>query len=80
MSRDTRGRNKERQMATKTTNPFVFLQQVRAETAKVTWPTRRETVISTIMVMVFACIAALFFFTSDQIIAYAVELILGIGR
>lgn len=80
MSRTTRDSNKERQMATKTTNPFVFLQQVRTETSKVTWPTRRETVISTIMVMIFACIAALFFFASDQIIAYAVELILGIGR
>jgi len=80
MFRVTRDSNKERQMATKTTNPFVFLQQVRTETAKVTWPTRRETMISTLMVMAFACIAALFFFASDQIIAYIVELILGIGR
>jgi preprotein translocase subunit SecE len=72
--------NKERQMASKTTNPFVFLQQVRTETAKVTWPTRRETMISTLMVMVFACIAALFFFASDQVMAFAIELILGIGR
>jgi preprotein translocase subunit SecE len=72
--------NKERQMASKTTNPFVFLQQVRTETAKVTWPTRRETMISTAMVMVFACIAALFFFASDQVMAFAIELILGIGR
>jgi len=67
-------------MASRTTNPFVFLQQVRAETAKVTWPSRRETVISTVMVMGFACIAALFFFASDQLMALAVELILGIGR
>lgn len=67
-------------MATKTTNPFIFLQQVRTETSKVTWPTRRETMISTLMVMAFACIAALFFFASDQVIAYIVELILGIGR
>ncbi|MBI1619301.1 preprotein translocase subunit SecE [Aquamicrobium zhengzhouense] len=67
-------------MASKTTNPFVFLQQVRTETAKVTWPTRRETMISTLMVMVFACIAALFFFASDQLMAFAIELILGLGR
>lgn len=67
-------------MASKTTNPFVFLQQVRTETSRVTWPTRRETVISTAMVMVFACIAALFFFASDQVMAFAIELILGIGR
>ncbi len=67
-------------MATKTTNPFVFLQQVRAETAKVTWPTRRETLISTIMVIIFAFIAAIFFFAADQIMAYAIELIFSIGR
>ena len=67
-------------MASRTTNPFTFLQQVRAEAAKVTWPSRRETMISTIMVLVFAVIAMLFFFTADQIMAYAVELILGIGR
>jgi len=67
-------------MATKTTNPFTFLQQVRTETAKVTWPTRRETLISTVMVMVFAAIAALFFFAADQVMAFGVELILGIGR
>ena len=71
---------KERHMASKVTNPFVFLQQVRAETAKVTWPSRRETMISTAMVMGFACLAALFFFASDQLMAFAVELILGIGR
>jgi len=67
-------------MASKTTNPFTFLQQVRAETAKVTWPSRRETLISTVMVLVFALIAMLFFFVADQIIAFGVELILGIGR
>lgn len=67
-------------MASKTTNPFVFLQQVRSETAKVTWPTRRETIISTVMVLVFAFMAAIFFFAADQIMAWAIELILNIGR
>lgn len=67
-------------MAAKTTNPFTFLQQVRTETAKVTWPSRRETMISTAMVLVFAFIAAIFFFAADQVMAIAVELILGIGR
>ena len=67
-------------MASKTTNPFTFLQQVRAETAKVTWPTRRETMISSVMVLVFAVIAMLFFFAADQLMAFAVEFILGIGR
>jgi preprotein translocase subunit SecE len=67
-------------MASKTTNPFVFLQQVRSEAAKVTWPSRRETVISTIMVLIFAVLTMLFFFAADQLMAFAVELILGIGR
>ena len=67
-------------MASKTTNPFVFLQQVRSETAKVTWPSRRETMISTLMVLVFAFIAAIFFFAADQLMALGVELILGLGR
>ena len=84
--RATRGRLKgqasgtERQMASKTVIPFTFLQQVRAETAKVTWPSRRETTISTMMVVVFAFIAAIFFFAADQVMAYGVELLLGIGR
>lgn len=67
-------------MASKTTNPFVFLQQVRTETSKVTWPSRRETLISTAMVLAFAFMAAIFFFAADQLIAWVVELILGIGR
>jgi len=70
----------ERHMASKTTNPFVFLQQVRTETSKVTWPTRRETLISSVMVLIFACLAAIFFFLSDQIISWVVEFILGVGR
>lgn len=67
-------------MASKTTNPFTFFQQVRSETAKVTWPSRRETLISTIMVIVFAVIAMIFFFAADQLMAYAIGLLLGIGR
>ena len=67
------------QMASKT-NPFQFLQQVRAETAKVTWPSRRETLISTGLVLAMAFLAALFFFLADQLMAFAVEIILGLGR
>ncbi|MHB2265324.1 preprotein translocase subunit SecE [Aliihoeflea sp. PC F10.4] len=67
-------------MASKTTNPFTFLQQVRTETSKVTWPTRRETLISTVMVLVFAALAAVFFFAADQLMAWGIELILGIAR
>lgn len=67
-------------MASRNTNPFTFLQQVRNETAKVTWPTRRETLISTIMVIAMAFLAAIFFFAADQVLAFGVEFILGIGR
>ena len=63
-------------MASKT-NPFTFLQQVRAETAKVTWPSRRETMISTIMVFVMVFLAAVFFFAADQLMGWAVGLVLG---
>ncbi|MGD9740503.1 MAG: preprotein translocase subunit SecE [Bauldia sp.] len=61
------------------TNPFTFLQQVRAEVAKVVWPSRREVVISTIMVLVFATIAALFFLAVDQLLGLGVRTLLGIG-
>ncbi|MDQ6437644.1 preprotein translocase subunit SecE [Mesorhizobium sp. LHD-90] len=67
-------------MASKTTNPFTFLQQVRSEAAKVTWPSRRETMISTAMVVVFAIIAMIFFFVADQLMAFGIDLILGLGR
>ena len=67
-------------MASKTNNPFVFLQQVRAETAKVTWPSRRETMISTVMVLVFAVLTMAFFFSADMIISFAVGTVLGLGR
>ena len=65
-------------MATRT-NPFTFLQQVRAEVSKVVWPTRRETVISTVMVFAFATIAALFFLAVDGALGWAVRTLLGIS-
>ncbi|MEM7302244.1 MAG: preprotein translocase subunit SecE [Pseudomonadota bacterium] len=63
-------------MATRT-NPFTFLQQVRAEVSKVVWPTRRETVVTTIMTIILMFIAAIFFFLSDQVLGYVIGLILG---
>ncbi len=45
-----------------------------------TWPSRRETMISTVMVLIFSVIAMIFFFLADQIMAFGVEFILGIGR
>jgi len=59
-------------------SPFKFLQEVRAETQKVTWPTRRETMITTLMVFIMSTVAAIFFFVADQVIRYLVTLILGI--
>jgi len=59
------------------TNPFTFIQQVRSETSKVTWPTRRETVITTIMVFIMVVIAALFFLAVDQVLGWGVGYILG---
>ena len=47
------------------TNPLVFLQQVRTETAKVVWPSRREVTISTIMVLLLSTLVAVFFFLVD---------------
>ena len=49
-------------------SPFKFLQEVRAEAQKVTWPTRRETMVTTVMVFVMVVIASIFFLLADQII------------
>ena len=58
-------------------NPFQFIQQVRSEAAKVTWPTRRETAITTLMVFVMVSLATVFFFVADQIMGWGVGLLLG---
>src|SRR5947209_13219605 len=60
-------------------NPFKFMQEVRRETNKVTWPSRKETGITTAMVFIFAALAAVFFLLADQVIRIAVTLVLGIG-
>jgi len=60
-------------------NPFKFMQEVRQETNKVTWPSRKETGITTAMVFLFAALAAVFFLLADQIIRMVVTLVLGIG-
>ena len=61
------------------TNPIEFVQQVRREVAKVTWPSRKETTVTTIMVFIFVFLAALFFFVVDQILSVGVRAILGLG-
>jgi preprotein translocase subunit SecE len=60
-------------------SPFKFLQEVRAEAQKVTWPTRRETAITTGMVFVMVAIASVFFLVADQIMRMVVTFVLGIG-
>lgn len=62
------------------TNPFEFMQQVRAEVAKVTWPTRRETTITTIMVIIMAFISAIFFYLADQVLSFGIQALLEFGR
>lgn len=59
------------------TNPFEFLQQVRTEVSKVTWPTRRETVITTFMVLLMSFAAALFFLGVDWVLGTLVQIVLG---
>ena len=56
-------------------SPFKFFQEVRSETQKVTWPTRREVMITTIMVFVMVILAGIFFSVSDQIIRFVVTLV-----
>ncbi len=60
-------------------NPAQFIQEVRQETAKVTWPSRKEAIISTGMVFVMVIAAAIFFLIADQILQFGIKQILGIG-
>jgi preprotein translocase subunit SecE len=59
-------------------SPFKFLQEVRAEVQKVTWPTRKETTVTTIMVFVMVLLASIFFLVADQLMRVAVSFILGV--
>ena len=62
------------------TNAAEFLQQVRQEMSRVTWPTRKETLVTTAMVFVMVFIAAAFFFLVDQLLSYGVRLVFGLGQ
>jgi len=61
------------------TSPAEFVRQIRQETSKVTWPTRKETGVTTVMVFIMATLAALFFLLVDQILSFGVRLVLGLG-
>jgi preprotein translocase subunit SecE len=60
-------------------NPARFIQEVRQETAKVTWPSRKETGISTVMVFVMVIVAAFFFMLVDWVLQHGVRLVFGLG-
>ena len=62
------------------TSPIEFFQQVRQEVSRVTWPTRKETAVTTAMVFVMVFIAAAFFFLVDQVFSAGVRLIFGLGH
>ncbi len=61
-------------------NPFQFIQDVRAEAAKVTWPTRRETLITTGLVILMVLFASIFFLAVDQGLRLFVTFVVSIGR
>jgi preprotein translocase subunit SecE len=60
------------------TSPGEFIRQVRAETAKVVWPTRRETVTTAIMVVIMTTLLGIFFFGVDQLFGQIVKLLLSL--
>ncbi len=61
-------------------SPAQFVREVRQELQKVTWPSRKELVATTLSVVAMSALAALFFFLVDQVLAWLVQLALGIGR
>ena len=60
-------------------NPLQFFRQVNQERSKVTWPTRKETSVTTVMVFIFVAIMSLFFLVVDQAASWLVRLIIGLG-
>jgi preprotein translocase subunit SecE len=62
-----------------TINPGQFIREVRQEVSKVTWPTRKETTVTTIMVFIMVALAAVFFLLVDWGLSHLVKLVLGLG-
>lgn len=60
------------------TNPIQFIQQVRSEVGKVVWPTRREVLLTTVMVFIMAALASVFFFMVDLLIRLGLNAIIGV--
>lgn len=61
------------------TTPGQFVREFRQEIAKVTWPTRKEALLTTVMVFVMVAFIAVFFFLVDQALSLGVEAVLGLG-
>ena len=61
-------------------SPSKFVREVRSEAKKVSWPTRRETAITTVMVFIMVTLAAVFFFLADQILSWGVSFLLGLSN
>ena len=59
------------------TNPLQFMQQVRSEVAKVSWPSRREVMLTTVMVFIMAALTATFFSLVDMAIRFGLKLVIG---
>ena len=60
-------------------NPVLFLREVRQEVGRVTWPTRKETLITTGLVLALSALAAVFFLVVDKLIQLAMSLLFGFG-
>ena len=60
-------------------NPITFMQEVRQEVSKVTWPTRKEVWITTLMVLIMVALASIFFLLVDQALSFIVRFVLGLG-
>ena len=61
-------------------SPAKFFREVRAEMMKVTWPSRKETLVTSGLVLAMAALAAIFFFAADQFFGIGVRFLFGIGR
>ena len=60
-------------------NPLKFIQEVKQEAFKVTWPTGKETIQGTLMVVAMAIIASIFFLLLDQVLKFLLEILLKVG-
>jgi preprotein translocase subunit SecE len=61
-------------------NPFQFIEEVRQETSKVTWPTWKEVWITTTMVLIMVALTSVFFLLTDMVISNLVQFVLKLGR